>query len=74
MTSGNPQAAFAIAKHITTHLAVHPADRQLDPPESYFFVQDGLIVACGTFWVLAYFFYGIRCISDRACGMPFHCL
>ncbi|PWY86704.1 hypothetical protein BO70DRAFT_378382 [Aspergillus heteromorphus CBS 117.55] len=35
------------------------------PPESYLFIQDGLIIACGTLYALCYIFCAIRTYSDR---------
>jgi len=74
MASNDPNLTFAIAKQITRHIGVDPADQQFKLPESYLFVQDELIIASGTFWVLAYFFYSIRCFSERRCAMPFNCM
>ena len=38
---------FALASKIVIagHIAVHPADRQLKPPESYLYIQDGYAAA-----------------------------
>ena len=65
--------SFALAKR-TIHIAVDATDLALNPPESYFFIQDFLIIASGTFWLLAYLFYAIRCFRDRKCGLPLNCL
>ncbi len=61
---------FVVANRVTSHLVVHPADKALNPPESYLFVQDALIIATGTFWTIAYFWYTLQCRRDRRSGMP----
>jgi hypothetical protein len=33
------------------HLIVQPSDAALNPPEAYFYVQDGLMIACGMLYV-----------------------
>lgn len=33
------------------HLIVQPSDAALNPPEVYFYVQDGLMIACGVLYV-----------------------
>ncbi len=33
------------------HLIVQPSDAALNPPEAYFYVQDGLMIACGVLYV-----------------------
>jgi hypothetical protein len=52
------------------HLIVQPSDRALNPPESYFFVQDGLIIACGVLYALCYYFYMIATVRDRFLAGP----
>ena len=67
---------FALADSITSHLGVHPADAALDPPASYLFVQDALIIASGIFWALAPFFSTLRCLRDKRSGtsVPLLCV
>lgn len=55
---------FALANRVH-HLIVQPSDAALDPPESYLFVQDGLIISCGVIYALCYLFCMIRAYSDR---------
>ncbi|KAK5741610.1 hypothetical protein LTR17_003815 [Elasticomyces elasticus] len=47
------------------HLIVQPSDLALNPPESYLYTQDGLIISCGVLYVLCYLFYMIRTYKDR---------
>jgi hypothetical protein len=47
------------------HLIPQSTDLALDPPESYFFVTDFLIISCGILYTLCYTFYTIRTYSDR---------
>lgn len=66
-----------------SHLIVQPADLALNPPESYLFIQDGLIISCGVLYALCYLFYmtrtvkdktvagGIEYLSDSTSGIPF---
>ena len=61
---------FALARSYTTHLVVQPSDLRLNPPESYLFVQDGLIIACGLLYSLCYIFYTIRTYSDKRLAGP----
>jgi hypothetical protein len=42
----------------------------LDPPDSYLFMQDGLIVASGVLYALCYFFYIIWKYKDKAIAGP----
>ncbi|KAE8152011.1 hypothetical protein BDV25DRAFT_151761 [Aspergillus avenaceus] len=51
--------------HRTGHLIVQPADLALNPPESYLFVQDGLIISCGVLYALCYFFCMCRVYRDK---------
>ena len=67
-------SSFALARSCTTHLVVQPSDLRLNPPESYLFVQDGLIIACGLLYSLCYIFYAIRTYSDRRCAGPIVCM
>ncbi|BCR82749.1 uncharacterized protein ACHE_10151A [Aspergillus chevalieri] len=55
---------FALANRVR-HLIVQPSDAALDPPESYLFVQDGLIISCGVIYAMCYLFCMIRAYSDR---------
>lgn len=48
-----------------SHLIVQPADLALNPPESYLFIQDGLIISCGVLYALCYLFYMMRTIKDK---------
>ena len=56
------------------HIAVHPRDAILDPPDSYLFVQTTLILATAFLWMQAYLFYSIRTLRDRKSAMPLYCL
>lgn len=47
------------------HLIVQPADARLEPPESYLFIQDGLIISCGVLYALCYLFYMARTYKDK---------
>jgi hypothetical protein len=48
--------AFEVANSLHTHLVAQRQDLRLNPPESYLFVQDGLIIICGVLYALCYFF------------------
>lgn len=61
------EAAKALAGY---HLIVQPSDAKLDPPESYFYVQDGLIISCGVLYAFCYFFYSLRTYKDRVLAGP----
>lgn len=65
---------FGLARSYTTHLVVQPSDLRLNPPESYLFVQDSLIIACGLLYSLCYVFYTIRTYSDRTFAGPVVCV
>ncbi|KAJ9492153.1 hypothetical protein VN97_g1093 [Penicillium thymicola] len=54
---------FRLTEYIR-HLVVQPADARLNPPESYFFVQDGLIISCGVVYALLYVFCMMRAVKD----------
>ena len=60
----------AAASIIGKHLIVQPADARLHPPESYFYVQDGLIISCGILYAFCYFFYAIRTYKDKVLAGP----
>jgi hypothetical protein len=47
------------------HLIIQPADLRLNPPESYLYVQDGLIISCGFLYVLCYLFCTFRAYKDQ---------
>jgi hypothetical protein len=55
---------FDLARQVG-HLIVQPADRRQNPPESYLFVQDGLIISCGVLYALCYIFCMIRTYADK---------
>ena len=54
---------FWLTEHIR-HLVVQPADARLNPPEGYFFVQDGLIISCGVLYAFCYVFCMMRVVKD----------
>jgi hypothetical protein len=57
---------FEIARGWSSyHLIPQSDDVALGPPESYFFITDFLIIACGILYTLCYLFYTIRTYSDR---------
>ncbi|PPJ60279.1 hypothetical protein CBER1_01264 [Cercospora berteroae] len=60
--------SFELAKKYTTHLIVQPSDARLQPPESYLFIQDGLIISCGVLYALCYMFYMTRTARDKTCA------
>ncbi|CAK4034256.1 hypothetical protein SEPMUDRAFT_113880 [Lecanosticta acicola] len=47
------------------HLIVQPSDLKLHPPESYLFIQDGLIISCGVLYAMCYLFYMARTYKDK---------
>jgi hypothetical protein len=58
--------AFEISREWSSyHLIPQSVDVALNPPESYFFITDFLIIACGILYTLCYMFYTIRTYSDR---------
>ena len=66
---------FDVARRLTSqHLIVLPSDLALNPPESYLFVQDGLIISCGVLYVLCYIFYMIRTYKDKHLAGPVYVL
>lgn len=65
-------APFALASSYDTHLVVQFADSQLNPPESYLYIQDGLVVVCGLLYSLCYIFYAIRTYSDKKLAGPIY--
>jgi hypothetical protein len=63
--------SFNLARSLeTSHLIVQPSDARLNPPQSYLFVQDFLIIACGALYLLCYLFYITRTIRDRHLSGP----
>jgi heme/copper-type cytochrome/quinol oxidase subunit 4 len=63
--------SFKLAHSLShSHLIVQPSDLSLNPPESYLFIQDFLIIACGTLYLLCYLFYITRTIRDRRLAGP----
>jgi hypothetical protein len=63
--------SFQLARSLeSSHLIVQPADLRLNPPQSYLFVQDFLIIACGFLYLLCYLFYITRTIRDRRLSGP----
>ena len=75
MASSPPYAPFLLAQKAKGyHVAVHPADSRLDPPESYLLVQTLLILFTAILWTMAYFFYSIRTFRDHKSAMPLYCL
>ncbi|KAF2743448.1 hypothetical protein M011DRAFT_221613 [Sporormia fimetaria CBS 119925] len=58
--------SFSLARSlINKHLIPQSSDLALNPPESYFYIQDGLIIACGILYALCYIFYMIRTYRDK---------
>lgn len=56
-------------KYRNSHLVAQPKDLALNPPDSYLFIQDGLIIACGAVYSLCYVFYIARTYRDKVfCG------
>ncbi|PVI00012.1 hypothetical protein DM02DRAFT_655782, partial [Periconia macrospinosa] len=68
------EEAFLLADKVGRHhINQHTADLALHPPESYFFVQDFLILSCALLYTLCYLFYIARTFSDRYCaGTPLY--
>ncbi|KAI7222577.1 hypothetical protein KC333_g1046 [Hortaea werneckii] len=63
--------SFDLAERLTRHhLIVQPADLALNPPQSYLFVQDFLIISCGVIYALCYVFYIARTYKDRTMSGP----
>jgi hypothetical protein len=57
---------FDVAKRYESyHLIPQSSDLALNPPESYFFITDFLIISCGILYTFCYLFYTIRTYSDR---------
>lgn len=47
------------------HLIVQPADLRLNPPESYLFIQDFLIISCGVIYAMCYGSYMKQTYKDK---------
>jgi hypothetical protein len=63
--------SFALAnKFVGLHLVVQPADLRLNPPESYLYIQDGLIILCGLLYAFCYVFYTINIYNDKRLAGP----
>ncbi|KAI6833169.1 hypothetical protein KC340_g6670 [Hortaea werneckii] len=63
--------SFDLAERLTRHhLIVQPSDLALNPPQSYLFVQDFLIISCGVIYALCYVFYIARTYKDRTMSGP----
>lgn len=60
----------AAHNYASKHLIVQPSDLALNPPESYLYIQDGLIIACGALYILCYCFYMTRTIKDKTVAGP----
>jgi hypothetical protein len=60
-------AAFDLARSTPAlgHLIVQSADARLNPPESYYLIQDFLIISCGVLYALCYFSYMTRTYTDK---------
>jgi hypothetical protein len=58
-------AAFDLARSTPVHLIVQSADARLNPPESYYFIQDFFIISCGVLYALCYFSYMTRTYADK---------
>ncbi|PVH94540.1 hypothetical protein DM02DRAFT_539263 [Periconia macrospinosa] len=75
-TTSNPPtpAPFALSHAWSTkHVIPQPCDLALNPPQTYLYIQDFLIVSCGILYALCYFFYMTRTYSDRYCaGTPLY--
>jgi hypothetical protein len=57
---------FDVAKQYSQHhLIPQSSDLALHPPETYLYITDFLIIACGILYTLCYIFYTIRTYSDR---------
>lgn len=64
MSIAEDMSDFRLTEYIR-HLVVQPADARLNPPEGYFFVQDGLIISCGVLYALLYVFCMMRAVKDE---------
>lgn len=65
---------FDLAHNLTSHhLIPQSTDLRLNPPESYLYIQDFLIISCGVLYALCYFFYILRTYDDRyIAGTPLY--
>jgi hypothetical protein len=64
------QQDFVLARQWKYHIAVHPADLALNPPESYLFIQDVLILFCAIVWAISYVDLIRLTLKDRRSPMP----
>jgi hypothetical protein len=63
--------SFSLAHSLeTSHLIPQPSDLLLNPPQSYLFVQDFLILTCALLYLLCYLFYALRTVRDRRLAGP----
>lgn len=52
------------------HLPMNAFDAANNPPEYYLWVQDGLTLASGILWTVAYALYIRQSFKDHSYGMP----
>ncbi|KAK5125291.1 hypothetical protein LTR08_005368 [Meristemomyces frigidus] len=58
--------SFEMARRYSDfHIIAQPADLRLNPPESYLYIQDGLIIFSGVLYALCYLFYMARTYKDK---------
>jgi hypothetical protein len=63
--------SFSLAHSLeTSHLIPQPSDLLLNPPQSYLFVQDFLILTCALLYLLCYLFYALRTVRDAHLAGP----
>lgn len=60
-----PMAFDLSRKYEAYHLIPQASDLALNPPESYFFVTDFLIITCGVLYMFCYLFYTLQTYRDR---------
>ena len=65
---------FWLARRVSAHVAIHPVDQELHPPDGYLYIHDALVIGAGLFWALGYLFASIRCVRDKAPGIPLYCM
>ncbi|KAF2676427.1 hypothetical protein K458DRAFT_447530 [Lentithecium fluviatile CBS 122367] len=56
---------FLALRFTRRHLVPQTSDLLLNQPESYFFIQYFLIIACGVLYALCYVFYAVQVWTDR---------
>jgi len=66
-TMSNFAPSYLLESH---HLIPQPSDLLLNPPQSYLFVQDFLIITCALLYLLCYLFYALRTVRDRRLAGP----